>query len=282
MGDENRSKLNRLERDLPEGLLVTAAWLDERGYYPSLRKKYVDLEWLDSPVRGVYRRRRGSITWQHVVISLQNLLDIPLIVGGRTALELQGYAHFLSHRRQVIHLYGRERPPTWLAKLKLEERFIAHKSTRLFHNEPITRGLVNLSVNLETGELFNHDPLRSHFSAQRWGQWDWPLLTSTSERAFLELLDDLPDNESFHQVDMLAEGLASLSPRRLQKLLLDCRSVKVKRLFFFFADRHRHAWLKHLDKNAIDLGRGKRMLVKGGKLDPVYQITVPEDLDAVS
>ena len=32
---------------------------------------------------------------------------------------------------------------------------------------------------------------------------------------------------------------------------------------------------------AIDLGKGKRMLVKGGKLNKTYQITVPENLDAV-
>jgi hypothetical protein len=28
------------------------------------------------------------------------------------------------------------------------------------------------------------------------------------------------------------------------------------------------------------LGKGKRMLVKGGRLDPKYLITVPEDLSA--
>jgi hypothetical protein len=55
--------------------------------------------------------------------------------------------------------------------------------------------------------------------------------------------------------------------------------VKVKRLFFYFADRHRHAWVKHLDAGAIDFGTGKRMLVPGGKLDPTPQITVPEDMD---
>jgi hypothetical protein len=77
------------------------------------------------------------------------------------------------------------------------------------------------------------------------------------------------------------EGLSNLSPRRLQKLLADCRSVKVKRLFFFFADRHKHAWLKHLDTKYIDFGTGKRMLVKGGKLDPVRQITVPEELNGI-
>ena len=74
------------------------------------------------------------------------------------------------------------------------------------------------------------------------------------------------------------EGLSNLSPHRLQKLLANCRSVKVKRLFLFFADRHQHAWVKHIKKEDIDLGIGKRMLVKGGKLNSTYQITVPEDL----
>jgi len=94
----------------------------------------------------------------------------------------------------------------------------------------------------------------------------------------LELLDGLPEHESFEQVDKLTEGLANLSPHRVQKLLAACRSVKVKRLFLFFADRHHHAWAKRVRKENIDLGNGKRMLVKGGKLDPTYQITVPEDL----
>jgi hypothetical protein len=52
----------------------------------------------------------------------------------------------------------------------------------------------------------------------------------------------------------------------------------VKRLFLFFADRHGHAWRPKLDLARIDLGSGKRVLVKGGKLDPQYDITVPADL----
>ena len=67
----------------------------------------------------------------------------------------------------------------------------------------------------------------------------------------------------------------------MQRLLTECESVKVKRLFFFFADRHPHAWRKRLDATAFDLGHGKRMLVRGGKLDKRYQITVPEDLNGV-
>ena len=89
-----------------------------------------------------------------------------------------------------------------------------------------------------------------------------PVRYSSKERAFLELLDELPKHESFHQVDALMEGLSDLSPRRLQALLEACSSVKVKRLFLFFADRHRHAWRPKLDLAKIDLGSGKRVLVR--------------------
>lgn len=37
---------------------------------------------------------------------------------------------------------------------------------------------------------------------------------SSPERALLELLDELPHSESFHQVDMLVKGLRDLSPAR--------------------------------------------------------------------
>jgi hypothetical protein len=54
----------------------------------------------------------------------------------------------------------------------------------------------------------------------------------------------------------------------------------VKRLFLWSAERHQHTWLKKLDRKDIDLWRGKRMLVRGGKLDPTYNITVPGSIDA--
>ena len=95
-------------------------------------------------------------------------------------------------------------------------------------------------------------------------------------------MDELPDRESFDHADKLMESLTTLSPRRLETLLLNCRSVKVKRLFFFFAERHNHQWLNRLDPHSFDLGQGNRVLAKGGKLDPRYHITVPRDLDALS
>jgi hypothetical protein len=45
--------------------------------------------------------------------------------------------------------------------------------------------------------------------------------------------DELPHQESFHQVDAVMEGMANLRPQLLQRLLQECKSVKVKRLFFW-------------------------------------------------
>lgn len=270
-------KLNKLERLLPEGLVVDSTWLNEHGYYNSLRAKYVAAGWLEQPARRVYRRPRGTLDWPLVVLSLQTLLDYPLVVGGRTALELHGFGHYLSREVREVHLYGAVKPPTWLKDLQLGVVFHHHNPAKLF-------------AHAAWFDLRGKEP-SSPNDPRAWGQagvtetpighWKWPLLLATPERALLELLDELPDRETFEQVDKLVEGLANLSPRRLQLLLDDCRSIKVKRLFFFFADRHNHAWLKRLDRSAIDLGSGNRVLARGGRLDAAYRITVPEGFDAV-
>lgn len=252
-------KLNRLQHELPEALLVDAAWMEAHGYSSALRHQYLKSGWLHSPARRVYRRSRAALTWQQAVISLQSLLELPLKVGGRTALEQQGYAHYLVAHQREVHLYGPKRPPTWLAELPLDVTFRWHNSRRLFPRpDPAAEPLPVM-----TGPG---------------GFMTLPVRYSSKERAVLELLDELPEHESFDQADALMEGVSDLSPRRLQSLLEDCASVKVKRLFFYFADRHRHAWRDKLDMSRVDLGSGKRVLVKGGKLDTRYNITVPAEL----
>src|SRR5436309_12169715 len=105
MSLQPKEKLNWLQHHLPEGLVVDAAWLEKHGYSRSLRSKYAASGWLDQLARGVYRRPPAPLSiqgiekglrWQHVIISLQTLFGRALIVGGRTALELQGFAHYLS------------------------------------------------------------------------------------------------------------------------------------------------------------------------------------------
>lgn len=281
MAVQSGTKLNRLLHDLPDGLFVDSAWLEERGYSRSLRNQYVHAGWLERPAGRLYRRPGETLRWEQVVLSLQNLLGLPFIVGGRTALELQGFAHYLSHETQEVHLYGRGKPPTWLKTLEIGPRFVTHNSERLFRNDPIPFELTNIEHTSDPHPDIKPSNLFDSVKELSWGHSVWPMTASTPERAILELLDELPNHESFHQVDALFSSLSGLSPRRLQKLLADCKSVKVVRLFFFFADRHGHRWRNQLVHGNFDLGSGKRELVKGGRLDKTYNITVPEDLNGL-
>ena len=281
--------LNRLHQLLPEGLAADAAWFTRMGYPSSLRSRYLACGWLQPVARGVFRRplhRPGTegtavpLRWQHVVISLQLVLDHPATVGGRTALELHGFAHYpSSNGPREVHLYGDERAPGWLGKLPIVKPFVFHNARKLFRSEPIAAGLKELKSSM-TVDGPRLRQIHGSLTWQCFGDGDWPIMLSTPERAVLELLDELPDRETFHQVDMLIEGLVGQSPKRLNRLLRECRSNKVKRLFLWFAERHGHTWFERLDRDRIDLGKGKRMLVRHGKLDAKYQITVPEDLYA--
>ena len=267
-----------------------AAWFTRMGYPSPLRSRYVASGWLEPVTRGVFRRPLHTpgvedvsvpLRWQQVVVSLQLVLERPIVVGGRTALELQGFAHYASSRPPgEVHLYGDDPAPGWLRKLPMATVFVFHNARKLFRSEPITDGVGRLKAVLADDARDDVDAVHGSLTWLRFGDGEWPIVLSTPERAVLELLDELPDKETFHQVDALMDGLANLSPKRMDGLLRECRSIKVRRLFLWFAERTGHAWLERIDREGVDLGSGKRMLARGGKLDPKYQITVPGDLDA--
>lgn len=276
MAEPNREKLNLLQQLLPDGLLVDAAWLRGRGYRSNLVAYYVQRGWLDAPARGVYRRPGAPLKWQQVVASLQNLLALPVHVGGLTALEIQGKGHFVRlGDGQPVHLYAPAALPGWLFKLPLQDRFI-HYRARLFNETAGAAQVVPVPVAEDPARRAG--PHGIGLTEIAWGGYDWPLSCSTLERAYLELLDEIVSHEEITHANLIMQGLNTLSPRRLKDLLAVCRSVKVKRLFFALAEHNRHPWLGEIDSAAFDLGKGKRQLAPGGKLHPKYLITLPQDL----
>jgi hypothetical protein len=95
----------------------------------------------------------------------------------------------------------------------------------------------------------------------------------------MECLYLAPQYQDLMECFELMEGLNNLPPKQVQMLLEKCESVKVKRLFLYMAEKAKHSWFNYLDTEKIDLGRGKRSVVKNGALVEKYGITVPKELE---
>src|SRR3546814_14316547 len=96
------------------------------------------------------------------------------------------------------------------------------------------------------------------------------------ERAMLGTLEEIPRTVSFEHGAELFEGLTTLRPKLAQALLMACRSVKAKRLFLYFSGQYRHAWTRPLRADELDIGSGKRQIVKGGEPEPDVLVPVPK------
>lgn len=279
MGEQKGAKLNLLQGVLEEGLLAPSRWLQSQGYSRSLLAKYVASGWLTVPARGVYRRPGPPLKWQHVVASLQLLAGSFLHVGGRTALVQRGLGHYVRMSgSETIYMYGPEVLPRWVNSLGLRERFVV-RNDAMFSALRARRNEQGVAVDLYDRPVAPDRLTDFGLREEAWGAWDWRLWYASDERAMFEVLQDVPARESVYDADLLMQGLANLRPARVSALLEACRNIKVKRLFLALAERHQHAWFKYLDVSGVDLGKGKRVLVPGGKLHPKYLITLPGDMD---
>ncbi len=272
MDGQSASKLKNLLQAIPPGFLVDMAWMTRHAISRQSVSAYVKQGWLERVRQGLYRRpftagvsREAASGWKIPLLSAQWIMGHRFHVGGTSALSLHGHSHYLQLGGDAaIYLYGSE-IPIWLLELQTDARVI-RRTHALFGEQP---------TGVEDGEFSLSDGPDAEFTLST---WRWPIRMSSAERAILEALDELPNNESFHTLDMTFESLVNLRPKLLTTLLVQCQSVKVKRLFFVYADKHAHAWRKHIDTSGIDMGRGDRALAARGRLHPTYRITVPADL----
>jgi hypothetical protein len=269
MGEPRKTKLNWLLETLGDTTLVSSRWLRAHGYPSNLVARYVASGWLQSPTRGVYLRKGGKPTWEGLLHTLQRLEQLPVHVGGRFALAHQGHEHYLRlGQSATVTLYGSRKLPAWAGRLPLRERVQACGSG------PFDWPALALGADTPDATLYAQGLERVTDDTRAAG-----LVVSTPERAILELCDETPDSHLVHEANTLMQGLATLRPELVSTLLQHCASVKAKRLFLALADRHGHAWMAHVNLQSVDLGRGKRVLVRGGKLNTKHRITLPADLD---
>jgi hypothetical protein len=113
---------------------------------------------------------------------------------------------------------------------------------------------------------------------QTFEQRTFSLQISNPIRAFLECLYLVPKKQEFVECYEIMEGLNNLRPKKVQELLEQCTSIKVKRLFLYMAEKAQHDWFNYINLEKINLGKGKRSLVKDGVYISKYRITIPKAL----
>jgi hypothetical protein len=259
MGRQVKTKINRLITQWPKGTVGVASYLNTLGFGHDLLVKYKNSGWIDSFGRGAYTISEDKVEWPGAVYALQTQLNLNVHAGGKTSLELKGYAHYLPSEQKKIFLYAPlgQVLPTW------------------FRRAPLGVDILVTRTNLFPADL------QEGFSD--YTQRDFSIRISSPERAALEMLHLVPRKITFEEASLILESLVSLRPEIVQRLLVSCRSVKVKRLFLYMAEKHEHPWLPQLDLSRVALGKGKRMLVPGGRYEKKYRITVPRDhLEEVS
>ena len=280
----NAAKRKELLRLVPDALPVTRQWLmaQDKELGRHAVDNLVKSGQLVSLTHGVYMRPGATLTWEGVVCCLQNVLKTDLSVGGLTALELKGFSHYVTlSSKRAVHLYGKDLLPKWINYIVPDVEFVRH--TPLFGPSDGLGATDLVTDEYDPGEKKLYDLSRTAAYAfeAKLDEGAWPFTRSSPERAYLEILMDVPEAVSFEHADQLMQGLTTLSPRRLEELLKLTKNVKVRRLFYWFAERNQHAWFKKLPAphtlDKLGLGSGKRMLAQGGKLDTKYMMTVPEE-----
>lgn len=250
----NQSKIKKLVQDYPKGLVLLSSWLVVNGYSYELQQRYRKNGWLRLIGKGAMLKLDDPFLLSGALSTLQTQANINIHYGGRAALELQGKSHYLRLASPTATLFapGQTRMPAWFIDNKWDVDYELFK-TSLFHNDNV--GLMDYQDVQITMKI------------------------SSVGRAMMESLSLCPDKFPLTEAYELMEGLTSLHPKHQQELLEECKSIKTKRLFLYFAERAGHSWFKYIDQAKVDLGSGSRSLTKtNGVLIAKYNLILPKEL----
>lgn len=253
IGLEKEQKINHLLSSQPAGVVYLSSWLTEKQFSTQLLNRYKKSNWLYSIGRGAWMRTGDKPTYQGALFALQRQADLNIHLGGKTALSLLGKSHYLELSTKQIIIFGgsEEKLPAWFLKYDW-----------------------GLKMN-----YFSTSFLPPNVGLQTLEQGTISLLVSNPARALMECLYLTPKKQELVECYEIMEGLNNLRPKKVQELLEACTSVKVKRLFLYMAEKAGHDWFTYIDLEKINLGKGKRSLVKDGVYISKYQITIPKALE---
>ena len=246
----SNNKLNQLNTSVPSGIVLTSSDLDEMGISYALRHYYLENNWLDSVGYGAYKRAGDNIDIFGAVHALQSSTCMAHI-GAITAFQLftRGYASHKPFKRSILFLAPKTRVPQWFKDYEWNTEWEAY-APNLFTEDS---GIVKFTIK------------------------DFDIQISNPTRSILESAFLAKDSQDLEECLDCMTRLTNPKPQRIQHLLSVCTSPKAKRLFLFMAEKCNHKWVDDLDVSRIDLGKGKRQIIKNGRLAPKYGITIPKN-----
>ncbi len=169
-------------------------WLEKQGISQQLVHEYGKSAWIRRIGQGAYVRVGDTIQWTGGLYAIQAHLGLPIHAGGKMALQMRGYAHYLPlGQGAVVSLFGTPgiRLPRWFRHYDWDVK-LRYTTTTLF-------------ADAREAGLTQND-----MGAYR-------VSVSTPERAIMEVLYGVPGNESFEEAVLLMEGLTTLRPKMVQQ-----------------------------------------------------------------
>ena len=138
----NYSKLNKIMQEFPRGLVLLSSWLVSEGYSYELQQRYRKSGWLKSIGTGAMLKSNDSLLLSGALAALQVQVNIPIHIGGRSALELNGSTHYLQLSSPELTLFtsGKIKLPFWFLNNNWNVNYNIFKVS-LFHDETV--GLIS-------------------------------------------------------------------------------------------------------------------------------------------
>ena len=243
----NEINLKYLIEKTPHNVVLTSKWLQQIGFSRQLLLRYKNSNWLKKLTNGAFVKIGDEQDLNGAIYALQEQLGSSVHIGGLTALNEQyGIVHNIPFsRKQQLYGYRGEKIPKWFNTLYKDD----------------------IELSLTTF-------LPKDLSLVEQNHGDFKIKVSSLERSVLEMLYLVPEKVTLNEAYQLIESLTAVKPKEFQKLLEECTSVKVKRLFLYMVETIGHSWFKRLDIEKINLGKGVREITKGGKHNKKYNIII--------
>jgi hypothetical protein len=244
--------LNNILQLHQKGVPMTAKFMLEHGVSYELQRRYVKSGWFEKIAPGLLKRANDKVDWMGALSMLQSE-ENQIVLGGKSALNFTGGLHYLYLGKMPLFLFGQSESliPNWFLNSVKKERSVVVKPSTIVNSPKFDLVVVENGVKIKI---------------------------SNQIKALLEVMYLANSKQDLIECNELMEAKFSLNPSHVQEALEKCISIKAIRLFLFFAKKNELPFFNTLDLKKINLGSGKRSLVKNGMLDKSFNLILPSEL----